>query len=102
MKKVVLVVIVLCLAVTLGMMHTFWPGGLPALWERLTAARPVPEPTVPQVEASPGSRPSGADELRAAETAYDSGDFDAALTHYVVARADAEPDTRERAARGLR
>ena len=97
----ILLLALVTIAVVLAMVHAFFPGGLPRLIDRFSApntapaAQPAPAPTVTVPS------PTGATELRQAETAYDAGDFGRAVDFYAVARADADPDVRSRATRGL-
>lgn len=86
------------------MAHLFWPGGLPALIERLTpeaAGRATQTPAPAPGDAPSAARQSGADKLRDAEAAYDAGDFDRAVQLFLEARVDLGREGLERAARGL-
>ncbi len=99
---------VLLVVATLGVagaaVHMFLPGGLPAAIEKAFAsgaAKPRPA-SAPRADERPAAQPSGASELQQAERDYDAGDFAAAIDGFLAARADADPDWRERAERGLR
>jgi hypothetical protein len=98
------------LLVTAAVVHGFLPEGLPAAIEKAMARKPGQEttdapPPVKRAEETPAVDPAREaktdSELRAAEKAYDAGEFGRALEHYVVARADADPESRARANRGL-
>lgn len=85
------------------MVHLFIPGGLPGTLDQLTR----PDPAKKTVAATPAEKapevaaPRATDYLKEAEKAYDAGDFAAAIDSYLAARADSNPDYRDRAVRGL-
>jgi len=90
------------LGVAGGTVHLFLPGGLPAAIEKALASRAAkPTPVPPQPAAERAAPPTGESELKTAERAFDAGDFARAVDAFLAARADADPDYRERAARGL-
>jgi hypothetical protein len=92
-------------AVAAGVVHLFWPGGLPALYERAT--RSAPAPAVPRTPAAPAAQTAAATpqtpegHLRAGDRAYDRGEFMEAAEQYVHARIDADDAGRGRATRGI-
>jgi hypothetical protein len=95
--------VVATLGVAGGTVHLFLPGGLPAAIEKALAShqeKPKAPPTTTTEERP--APPSGDSELKTAERAFDAGDFSKAVDGFLAARADADPDYRERAERGLR
>jgi hypothetical protein len=90
------------LGVAGGTVHLFLPGGLPAAIEKAFASRAAKPTPAPQPAAERPAPPSGESELKTAERAFDAGDFARAVDAFLAARADADPDYRERAERGLR
>jgi hypothetical protein len=99
----VVTVAVVTVAVAAGTVHVSFPGGLPAVIERLAAPAPASKPApAPPASTPPAEGPAlGETELRDAERAYDAGDFARSVELFVAARADAGPVHRERIARGL-
>lgn len=95
----------LSIAIVGLMVHLFLPGGLPDTFERLTRSEPRKTQAAPArapkaaAPANPEARPT--DWLKDADKAYDQGDFVRAIDSYLAARADADPDYRDRGSRGL-
>ncbi len=91
-------------AVAATMAHLFFPGGLPAIWAKVTgpAEAPPPEPSrSAALEMRLGNAPDGDDELHRAERALDAGEFGLATDLFLAARADGNASIRERAEREL-
>jgi hypothetical protein len=92
----------LSIAIAGLMIHLFLPGGLPNALDRLTRSETRKKPeTVAPAATRPAEEPRRADWLKDAEKSYDEGDFLHAIDCYLAARADADPDYRDRGARGL-
>jgi len=83
------------------MIHLFLPGGIPNALDHLTRSEPSKKPTATAPAAQPVPSARETDWLKNAEKAYDQGDFVRAIDSYLAARADADPDYRDRGARGL-
>jgi hypothetical protein len=96
-------IVFLAIGIVLLMVHLFLPGGLPDALDRMTRLQSEKKPAeaarpekAPEVAASRTT-----DWLKDAEKAYDAGDFVRAIDAYLAARTDANPDYRDRGARGL-
>src|SRR6185295_1500261 len=99
----VCLLVVATLGVAAGTVHMFLPGGLGPVIDKITASKPAESTPGPATRAADRPPPAnGADELRVAERAFDAGDFAAAMDAFLDARADSNPDYRERAENGLR
>jgi hypothetical protein len=96
-------IVFLAIGIVLLMVHLFLPGGLPNALDRLTrfetAKKPVATETSEKAPEVAAARTT--DWLKDAEKAYDAGDFVKAIDAYLAARTDANPDYRDRGARGL-
>jgi hypothetical protein len=99
--------VVATLAVLVGTVHLFLPGGLPAAFEkafRSDGSGAAPRAETPPESADSSSRaaqPKTDDELHLGEKKYDAGEFGTAIQYFLLARADVAPNLRERAERGL-
>ena len=93
----------LSIGIVMLMVHLFLPGGLPSALDRLTRFEPEKKPAVTApAEKSPEPAPvRTTDWLKDADKAYDAGDFVKAIDSYLAARTDANPEYRDRGARGL-
>lgn len=99
----IVLVLVATVGVSAGAVHAFFPGGLPAVYERFAARESAAKPAPPPAPAAPPAEGQalGETELRDAERAYDAGDFARSVELFVAARADSGPALRDRITRGL-
>src|SRR5262245_11714240 len=87
----------LSIGIVMLMVHLFLPGGLPGALDKMTQFEPEKRPAAAPAEKAPEVAASRTtDWLKDAEKAYDAGDFVKSMDAYLAARADANPDYRDR------